>query len=111
MKDLIQKTKDFFAKIKTKKVSYERPGIKPTNDWRIILATAGLLILIVGGFSLYFYTQINSGQLFTVEDDTVEKEVKIDSQLLKTTIDDIQNREKSMANIKQNINIPSDPSL
>jgi len=111
MKEFFHKIKGLYLKLKIKQVSYERASIRPSHDWHILLVSATCLLFIFAGISLYFYKQIDSGNFFTVEDESIEKQVKIDDILLKKTIDEISDRETNRSNIRQNKNIPPDPSI
>lgn len=102
--------KDFFAKIKTKKILYVKKSINPTHDWNIFVSFS-LLIFILGFiFSLYFYNQVNSGNwFFKSSNSSVDKLVKINQTLLDKIIQDINIKQVSRDNISKNV--PKDPSI
>jgi hypothetical protein len=111
MTNLLKKAKELYAKVRTKRVSYERSGISPTRDWQMLLVFTTAMIFIIACVAYYFYREINQGLLFVVTENSSEKEVKIDSVLLKKTVDDIKTRQTLLRNIIQGRSIPSDPSL
>ena len=110
MKGLLQKIKDWYAKIRVKKESYKISGIKPVHDWRIILISTQIIIIILAIVAFYFFTQIEAGKFFVVKEKKTEKDIKIDDTLLKKTVDDINSRKTTFDEIK-NGGVPADPSL
>ena len=111
MKELIQKIKLLYEKIKTRNLSYDKDGIKSTHDWRVLLVATFILFVSITIAELYFYEQINQGKLFVVRKDDSKKYVTINSDLLNKTVNDIKQRESSLNSLKQNKGIPNDPSL
>jgi hypothetical protein len=111
MADLNQKIKDWYEKLKPTKASFDRSGISPKKDWRVMLVSTFLALVICAGISLYLYIQINSGALFFTLTDNTEIEVKIDKVLLEKTINDINIRKTTLGDVIQNKSIPSDPSI
>ena len=111
MADLTQKIKDWYGKLKPTSNSFERSGISPKRDWRILLVTTFFTVLILAGVSLYLYIQINNGTLFLTLTENKEIEVQIDKVLLEKTINDINTRKATLGDIVQNGSIPLDPSL
>ncbi len=107
----MQKIKIWYDKLRTTPAPIERSGISPKRDWRILLVSTVVLVCMIGGISLYFYIQINKGQLFVTVRDNTEKEITIDSVLLEKTINDINIRKITLEDIKQNKSIPPDPSI
>lgn len=111
MNDLLQKIEAWYDKIKTAGASYQRRGIRPMSDWKIIISTTFIVFCIVASVAFYFYTQIDEGVIFLVQEDASQKAVKLDTTLLKKAVDDMQSRETSLSKIKQNKTAPGDPSL
>ena len=94
-----------------KRISYEERGMRPLRDWDILLVTSCLTLLFIALFAFYFYGQINQGKLFIVTQNDVDREVKINANLLQKITNEIKLRETTLQSIKQNKAIPSDPSL
>ncbi len=111
MTGLLQKLKNWRDKIKTTKMSYKVSGIRPVHDWRVLLITTQIILVLLAALAFYFYIQIDEGKLFLVPEGKTEKELKIDNVLLKKAVDDINLRETTLSGIKQSKDIPSDPSL
>ena len=111
MSQLSQKIKILYGKIDTRPISYERRGMRPKHDWNILLAVSCLVLLLETLFAFYFYTGINQGKLFIVAENNMDREVKINNNLLQKIVSEIKLRQKSMDNIKQNEVVPPDPSL
>lgn len=111
MSDLTQKIKDWYTKISPTKTSFERSGISPKRDWRILLVSTFAVVLVMAGISLYLYIQINNGTLFVTLTENTEIEVKIDKVLLEKTINDINVRKTTLGDVIQNKSIPADPSI
>ena len=110
MSGLLQKIKTWYGKVRTKGQSYKISGIRPVRDWRIILFSTQIIILILVIVAFYFYTQINQGKFFVVKDNSTKDDIKINEVLLKKTVNDINLRKTSFEEIR-NKGVPSDPSL
>jgi hypothetical protein len=110
MSDILSKTKKWFGKIRFKKITYIKIGIRPERDWYVILMSTIVLICILGGMAYYFYIQVDQGKLFPSDDTTSIKSVIINNDLLNKVIDEINEREKNLTDFKQNRVIPPDPS-
>ncbi len=111
MSDLLQKIKQWYESAKTKRLSYEKPGVNPAKDWRFFLSTTFIVGCVLAIVTAYFYMQIDKGRLFTVDSDGTETQVKINNFMLKKTVDEINSRETSMTRIKDGkVSLP-DPSL
>ncbi len=112
MSNLLQKIKSLFGKLKNKKVSYDRGGINPNRQWKIILSTTFIILCFLALIAFYFYSQIDKGNLFTVTSDSAQSEIKIDGSLLKKTVDDINARQAMNYNVRNDgVFIPNNPSL
>ena len=111
MKDYLQKIKIWFNKLKAGRVSYDKGGLKPLRDWRIILITTSIIIFILAIFAFYFYIQIESGKLFVSTNEVSDTQLKINDSLLKKTVDELNTRESSTAQIKSGQITAPDPSL
>lgn len=110
MLDLLNKIKLVLKKEKTSDFSYEKPTIKPIKDWVVILITAQVVIFILAVFAFYFYLKVDSGEFFTTINEPQDNEVKIDSELLKKTIENIEKREVDF-NQARSGGIPGDPAI
>ncbi|HBZ04800.1 MAG: hypothetical protein UU11_C0013G0009 [Parcubacteria group bacterium GW2011_GWF2_40_69] len=111
MKDFSQKIKLFYVGLTKKESVYKRRGIKPTRDWLVILTTNLVLFCILGVFGFYFYTQINKDKLFITEKANAIEVVRINTGLLKKTVEDIHSREEQTTSIKNNGTVLADPSI
>jgi apolipoprotein N-acyltransferase len=70
----IEKTKKYFGALL--KPSYQKKVISPHRDWFLILLSVAILILVVGGSSLYFFRLLKENRFFTVpEKDEVKYEL------------------------------------
>ena len=110
MTDYLNKIKNLFKKITTKKISYEKKGVMPAYDWVNILVVSQLVIVIMVAFSFYFYIKINRGDFFGVTIDNTTNETTIDPNLFDKTLNDLNRRAESSDSLSS-INIPKDPSL
>ncbi|HEY4508812.1 MAG TPA: hypothetical protein VJC13_00835 [Candidatus Paceibacterota bacterium] len=112
MNDYLQKIKLLSAKLKIRKISYKRGGIKPLRDWGLILLSVFIVSCILVVSVVYFYIQIEHGTLFIVTSDGSESQIKINADLLRATVSDINTREKTNDAVKNGgLSIPSDPSI
>ncbi len=110
MQDFFNKIKNWFKNASGKKITYEKPSLKPESDWVLIFISIQIAIVICGAFAFYFYTQVESGSFFKVEQGNFENEVKINNQLLSKTLEDINLREQNLSRIKEDGFVPPDPS-
>ena len=111
MKLYIEKIKSWYSSLKISEPSYEKEGVSPYKDWRIILTSTFVALVVLAGAAYYFYIEVDSGNFFTVSEETEGNEVKINNTLFKKIVDDINNRKQSMENIQKNKIAPPDPSL
>lgn len=111
MSELIIKIKSWYSNLRAVKVSFEKKGIKPKNDWSMILLGTIIVVTSLALISTYFYTEVNNGTYFKSENQEEIKEVKINKNLLNKIVEDTKNREKNLIEIKNGKIIPSNPSL
>lgn len=111
MNDLLQKIKPLYEKMGMGKVSYERKGIHPSKDWKIILTTTFVIICLLAFFAIYFYLKIEKGEIFVVTREGVGKDAEINEILLKKVVLEIKNKEDFLRQLKEGSLIPSDPSI
>ena len=111
MSDIWDKTKKWLGKIKFREINYAKNGIKPVRDWYVIITAIFILTFVAAGMAYYFYIQIDQGQFFSSDSKPFTKTISIDSQLLGKTVDDINERAKTLSAFQQNGTVPADPSL
>ena len=110
MTNILKKIKGLYDKSREKKLSYDKKGINPKHDWSILLSVTFAVLLCMAIFAFYFYMEISRGKLFKVGNNVIDKEVKIDSVLLKKIVDESNLRAESLQEIKTKTT-PQDPSL
>lgn len=112
MSQLLDKIKLLIEKFRTKKISYERGGIKPLRDWRVFLYIIFITLCILIVLAFYIYTKVENSTLFVVSKDNTESLKKINQTLLEKTIDDINIRQKAGADVRNGaVSAPVDPSI
>ena len=111
MSELINKIKSVVSKSAGPKISFEKKGIRPKNDWSKILFGTIAVVTILAGMSVYFYMGVTRGTFFGAEKGEDLMEVKINNKLLKKIVEDINFREKNLIEIRNNKSFPADPSL
>ena len=112
MKNYLQKIKLQLGKLKSPKISYDRGGVNPTRDWRILLSITFIILCLLVLVAFYFYRQVEQRSLFSVATDSDQSEIKINTTLLKKTVDDINARQMMNYNIRNGVvSVPSDPSI
>ncbi len=111
MSEQINKIKAWYGEISEKKISFEKKGIKPRRDWSIILFAVFCLVLVLAGFSYYFYVAIDNGTFFTISEEDTLNEVKINNNLLLKISGDIKDREENLLEIKSGKAVPANPAL
>ncbi len=90
---------------------YAREGFYPARDWKMFLILAFALLCIIGIFSLYLYVEINQGNLFTGTSEGGQAPVMFKTDLLQKTVNDINLRQKTLEDAKQNKTSAPDPSI
>jgi hypothetical protein len=111
MNDSFKKIKDWYQNLTTKKISFERTGIKPARDWNIIIFVSLFVLFICGGVAFYFYVKVENGTFFDVSTSEELKEVKINNSVLNKLITDINNRQRKLEEIQTVKKAPANPSL
>ena len=111
MQTFLDKIKTSFKQISLKKVSYKKKSIRPGKHWRIILVTSQIIIIVLGFIAYYFYNEINNGRFFVVDNEPVESEIKINTELLKKIVSNLTSKEEVLSEIIIGKIVPPDPSL
>lgn len=111
MNKILQKLKSWFGETAVKKVSYKQQGYRPKRDWSIMFVLSFILILAMLSFAFYIYVEIDNNRLFVSDYDEMSKELKLDEKLIKKVVDGINSRAESLEAIKNDKNIPPDPSF
>ncbi len=107
----MNKIKDWYKNLTTKKVSFERTGIKPTRDWNIVIFTSMITLFICGGMAFYFYIKVENGTFFSTYISEELQEVKINNNILNKLITDLNNRQRKLEEIQTAKKAPANPSL
>ncbi|HRH27082.1 MAG TPA: hypothetical protein PLZ99_02905 [Parcubacteria group bacterium] len=111
MKEYLDKIKNWYQDFSSKKVSFERRGIKPKKHWMIIIFSMFILTLVLIAISSYFYIKVENGTLFSVPEREEISEIKVNNNLLDKIVEDFDNRERNLSEIKAGKAIPNNPSL
>ncbi len=112
MKPFVLKIKTVFSKLSSREVSYDKKTIRPGKDWKIIIVTFQVSVIILGVFAFYFYTKINAGELFLVDSSVTDNQIKINETLLRKVSSDLVSRENNFQNVKRpEFIVPTDPSI
>ena len=111
MKDLLLKIGLLYQHLTKREEKYKRDEIRPTQDWSTILVISFVIFCVFMMLSFYFYLQIKNDKLFKTTKTSALNEKKINIDLLRKTVEDINNREKLINDIKNNGAKPRDPSL
>src|SRR4051812_4634952 len=110
MSDLLQKIKNLTYKVRMFKTSYGRDIINPERDWKIILLSSFILLCLGAISAYYFYIEVDSGKFFIITRENAEKEFKLDTNLLKKTIEDINLRQTTYNKVNDSRVVPKEPS-
>lgn len=111
MKDYTQKFKVLYEKLGGQKISYEKSGVRPSRDWKIMLVGTFVVICCLAFFAFDFYWKIEAGEVFMLDTGTVSREAEIDSLLLKKIVGEINDRAAFVQELKASGSIPTDPSI
>ena len=85
----IEKIKSWFEKISRGKPSYDKEGIKPSRDWKVMIAVAAIVFCLEAALALFIYFQIENGAWFQTPEDTALTQVFINQNLLQQVADQI----------------------
>lgn len=111
MKDFNNKIKTWYQNFSSKKVSFEKDGIKPKKDWMIIVFVMLFITIILIGISSYFYINVDNGTLFNVPEREEISEIKVNNKLLEKIVGDYDDKEKRLNEIREGKSIPPNPAL
>ena len=111
MQDKLNKIKDWVKGHFKSDSTYDKGGIKPARDWRVILTTSFIVVIVLGLVAFYFYYEVSKGKLFVVSEASVVDQVKINRPFLDKVIEGIKTRKTQFENIKTGEGVPSDPAI
>ena len=104
----VQKIKEWLVKTVGQK-TYEKQGISPSKDWKIILTLTAVFFLLEAILSVFIYFQIKNGVWFDRPSDAMISKISINQNLLKGVTDSLDS--KVVKYFNQNISVPADPSF
>lgn len=108
MNQLFEKIKKIFSGSFQRKSFYGQEGIRPKNDWRIIVIFTFIAFCTISILSWYIHDQVINGRWFQINPETNKSNHTINQTLLKNTIDSIDARNKIFQN---GVTPLGDPSL
>ena len=111
MKEIFAKIKSWLGKYIKKDISYTRESIRPARDWKIILISFSVLLVISVFFFIYLYIEINNDSLFTTTVTSVDMNEKINTDLLQKTVDQINTNVTIFSNAQTGTSTVADPSI
>ncbi len=106
-----ERIKSYISLMIKGKISYDRPGLKPRQDWEVILTTSFIILICIGIFAFYFYIGILQGKFFVVNADDEASRAKINSVLIDKVVGDMNNRASYSGDLKNGKYSLSDPSV
>jgi hypothetical protein len=106
----IEKIKKWFAKIRRGKSSYGKDGIKPKNDWNLMIIIATITFCLEILIACFIYSKIESGVLFNQPENTVQSYVFLDQNLLQKITSQIDTKAAYYSATSTNKTV-DDPSL
>ena len=111
MNDYVQKIKILYEKFGGRKVVYEKSGIRPSRDWKIMLVTSFIATCFLAFYAIYFYMRVDRGEIFVVDKGTIGKDAEINSVLLRKIVSEIKNGQDFLGQLKTSNLAPPDPSI
>lgn len=111
MEQLEKKIISWYKEFKEPKMSFVKKGIRPTKDWNKILIIFFILIVIIGSLEFYFYLRVDDGTFFSIPEEELASEVKINNNLLDKIIKDSTSREEKLSQIRLDKKAPANPSI
>jgi len=109
--DVMQQLKAFLNKRKARRGSYGQEGIRPQRDWQLMLYPTAIAVVAVSTLGFYVYNLVETGQFAAAQSSPGQKEVKINSELLKKQIQNLSDRAARWDALNQNVEPAKDPSL
>ena len=86
-------------------------GTSPEADWRIILISAMILVVLIITLSVFIFIKIDKGEIFVVERLAEQSEKTLNLSLLKETVSYYEAKDLELGKIKNATTVATDPSL
>jgi hypothetical protein len=111
MKEYINKLKVLYSSLKITRTSYNKKGIRPENDWRILLITTFIILCVVSAYAVYFYIEVRDGKIFVTEKDNINNQTKLNKPLLDKIVNEIDSKNIEFLKLQNSSLGLKDPSL
>lgn len=90
---------------------YRKKGIRPGTDWKVIVITFFILMLVAAGVNLFMYMQVKNNAWWKVEETNTAYQVKINQKGLKDIIERFEDQKVKLESFKSGGVLLRDPSL
>lgn len=100
-----------FLSLFRKEGDYKKPGIYPKDDWHKILVFIFIAVFILIIINILFYSKVNNGYFWRIEQLSDSKMDKINSVKMKEMINDFKVKEERFRMIKTGEKVTKDPYL
>ena len=111
MTEILKKFQNWFSKFTKSQISYNKKGIRPARDWKIILGLSQIIVIIFALLALYFYVEVDKGKFFEISQNKSDNYIEINTNLLNKTVKDINDRQTISSQLNSGSQFPDDPSL
>lgn len=95
----------------SKKGIYRKKGIRPGTDWRVVVVTFFVFVVVAAGVNVFIYIQIKNNTWWTIDELNTVYQVKINQKSLKNTIEQFGARKEKFEQVASTTVFITDPSL
>ena len=106
----MEKIKAWFGKIRSGRSSYDKTGIKPARDWKMMLVFAAVVFCLEAALAWFVYFQVESGAWVSEPQETTPTEVSINQNLLQKVAGEVGAKAAAYSATSTDKG-PADPSL
>ncbi len=90
---------------------YRKKGIRPGTDWKVIVVTFFVGVVLVAIINLFIYMQVKNNVWWAIDDVYTGGQVKIDQKILTDVLYRFEQQEKKLKEFKLRTTVANDPSL
>lgn len=90
---------------------YRKKGIRPGTDWKAIVITFFVGVVLVATMNLFIYMQVKNNAWWVVDEVYTGGQIKIDQKVLTDVLYRFEQQEKKLKEFKLRGMMINDPSL
>lgn len=90
---------------------YRKKGIRPGTDWKVIVVTFFLGMIVVAGINLFIYIQVKNNAWWKTDEAGTVYQVRINQKGLQDVLVQFEEQKNKLESFKTSVPTISDPSL